>query len=98
MTVGIKKFEGCRSLRELAVFPLRYHHRNDEIRARLIARGKKFCGLHGMHHRRYDGAAELLSDNRNLSIDGEEDYFPLRSTLVCVAILFFLDVCLRRPA
>ncbi|KAK4207662.1 p-loop containing nucleoside triphosphate hydrolase [Rhypophila decipiens] len=82
MSVDIKKYEGCRSLQELAAFPLRYHDRNNEIRSRLIARGQKFCGLHGMHHRRYDGVAELLGDDRNVSMHGEDDYFPSRSTLV----------------
>jgi len=81
-SIRIKRFEGCRPLHGLPAFPLRFHPEASELRDRLIDRGKKFCGLHGMNYREYEGVAELLSDNRSLSLLGEEEYYPRRPTLV----------------
>jgi hypothetical protein len=78
----IRRYEGYRPVHELPIFPLRYHPRREDIRTRLVARGKKFCTLQGMHYQQYNGIAELLGDNRNLGCLGENDQFPLRSTLV----------------
>lgn len=79
---SIKSFEGLRQLRSLSMFPLKYHPEAAHIQARLLDRGKKFCSLHGSHYRQYNGVAELLGENRNLTILGEDDSFPTRSTMV----------------
>lgn len=80
--LSIKSFEGLRQLRSLPIFPLKYHPEASHIQARLLDRGKKFCSLHGSHYRQYNGVAELLGENRNLTILGEDDSFPTRSTMV----------------
>ena len=78
----IDHYDGRKELKNLRVVPLQYHPRKEEIKAKMIARGKKFVGLHGRHHRMYDGIAEVLGPERNSALCGEEDEFPLQSTLV----------------
>lgn len=78
----IKRFEGFREVHRISVFPLRFHERAAEVRDRLIRRGKEFCHLEGINYREYDGVAELLSDHRDLSILGDDDYFAIQSTMV----------------
>lgn len=53
----IEEFRGARSIDSLRVFPLAYHHKEEEMREKLIARGRKFGDLKGMHYRMYKGIA-----------------------------------------
>lgn len=83
----IKPYEGVRVLQDLPAVPLRYHPDREKLESYLIGRGKKFVGLVSLSHycyQQYDGVAELLGDNRNLTIAGEDDTFPLRSTQVSI--------------
>lgn len=78
----IRPYEGYKLLGDLPVIPLQYHQNKDSIKQEMIGRGKKFIGLHGIHHRMYNGIADALGGDRRTSLFGEEDEFPLRSTLV----------------
>ena len=78
----IHPYDGYKALQDLTVMPLQYYPKKEALRAVMIARGKKFVGLHKIHHRTYDGVAEILAPDRRSSLLGEEDEFPLQSTLV----------------
>lgn len=83
VVMRICSYEGVRALQELNVMPLQYHQDHEKLKTKLIARGKRYVGLKGQHYKESHGTAELLSDTRDLTLMGEDDYFPLRSTHVC---------------
>lgn len=78
----IYPYDNYKPFEELKVFPLRYHSNKEAIIEDMLARGRKFVSLHGVHHREYEGIAEALASSRRCSLLGEEDEFPLQSTLV----------------
>ena len=78
----IHRYEDYRSLNQLPVYPLQYSPQSAEIRREMIARGRKFVALTGVHHKSYHGVAKALAPFRNVSQVGEEDRFPLRITPV----------------
>jgi hypothetical protein len=78
----IRPYDGYKALADLNVVPLQYHPNKNSIIEKMVARGKKFIGLHGIHHRMYEGIAEALGSDRRVSLFGEVDEFPLQSTLV----------------
>ncbi|KAF8244243.1 P-loop containing nucleoside triphosphate hydrolase protein [Wilcoxina mikolae CBS 423.85] len=84
VTVGlyIRPYDGYKALADLNIVPLLYHPNKDSIIKKMVARGKKFISLHGIHHRMYEGIAEALGSDRRSSLLGEEDEFPLQSTLI----------------
>ncbi|XEV01770.1 hypothetical protein FSHL1_007057 [Fusarium sambucinum] len=49
----IKHFSGERSITDLAVFPLRFHDRKEEVMERLTERGNRYHSSHG--HKSYSG-------------------------------------------
>jgi hypothetical protein len=78
----IRHFEGYKALKELDVLPLRFHPDEKAIRKQLAFRGRRFAKLHGRHYRYYKGVATVLGKDRNITLFGEEDEFPLQSTWV----------------
>jgi len=69
-------------LDQLKIFPLEYHTNKEDLTASLVARGKKFVSLQGIHYKSYEGIAEALSPWRINTMFGEEDEFPLQSMMV----------------
>ncbi|EJU02297.1 P-loop containing nucleoside triphosphate hydrolase protein, partial [Dacryopinax primogenitus] len=57
MTIRIPLFKGSAKITSLAAYPMKFHTRQDELRAKLIARGKRWVQLEGMHHLAYDGVS-----------------------------------------
>ena len=53
----IDEFRGARRIDSLGVFPLAYHEDEEDVRERLIERGRKFGFLKGMHYKYYKGLA-----------------------------------------
>lgn len=53
----IDEFRGARRIDSLGVFPLAYHEDEEEVRKKLIERGRKFGSLKGMHYKFYKGLA-----------------------------------------
>lgn len=51
----IAGFQGAVKINSLSIFPFEYHPRMEEVRNTLIARGKKWEGLDGVHHKNYSG-------------------------------------------
>jgi hypothetical protein len=84
MCFSIYPYEGYVALDQLKIFPLEYHLRKEELAAKLVARGKKFVSLQGIHYHYYEGVADALSPWRLNTIFGEEDEFPLQSIAVRV--------------
>lgn len=78
----IRSYNGYKPLMESHIKPLKYHPDKDSIIERFVKRGKRFIGLHEVHHCEYNGTAEILADYRNVTENGEEDEFPLQATTV----------------
>ena len=78
----LRPYNGYKPLMDLIAKPLNYHPDKKSIIERMVQRGKKYTRLHGTHHREYDGTAEALAANRRVTIEGEEDEFPLQSMTV----------------
>ena len=78
----LRPYNGYKPLTDLIAKPLNYHPDKKSIIERMVQRGKKYTSLHGTHHREYDGTAEALAANRRVTIDGEEDEFPLQAMTV----------------
>ncbi|OAA34848.1 ATPase, AAA-type, core [Metarhizium rileyi] len=51
----IKPFDGTCLITKLDVVPVAYHESSQELRERLLVRGRRFCSLSGFHHKAYDG-------------------------------------------
>jgi hypothetical protein len=53
----LPEFFGSRPIDSLPVFPLAYHEDKETVNEKLVARGRKFGALSGMHYRFYKGLA-----------------------------------------
>jgi hypothetical protein len=51
----ISFFEGTKLITQLEVFPLQFHPNKEQVKEKLISRGKKFQKLRGYHFKAYDG-------------------------------------------
>jgi hypothetical protein len=58
--VKIIKYDGYRPLSQLEIFPLQYLPDKGRIAQDLLARGRKYVSLSGIHYKHYEGAAEML--------------------------------------
>jgi hypothetical protein len=61
MHADVPSFKGSRKISSLACYPIKYHKNVDELKARLVERGKKFVALKGMNYRFHKGIFRLLS-------------------------------------
>lgn len=57
MEVDVAAFKGARKITSLGCYPLKYHNDEAKLRKDLIARGKKFVALQGVHYRGHEGLA-----------------------------------------
>lgn len=57
MAAEVESFKGARKITSLGCYPLKYHREADEVRTKLIERGKKFVALRGMNYRFHKGMA-----------------------------------------
>ncbi|KAL2867177.1 ATP-binding protein [Aspergillus lucknowensis] len=55
MAAEVEAFKGARKITSLGCYPLKYHREADEVKAKLIERGKKFVALRGMNYRFHKG-------------------------------------------
>ena len=67
MTSIIMGFQGAIKIHQLRTFPLDYHPKKDEVRARLIERGRKWAAHDGIHHKHYNGIA-FLDETRRIFV------------------------------
>ena len=63
-TFEIAQYTGYSELRKLPIFPLEYHSDSDSVATITRARGRIFASLTGVHHRNYDGIAEVLASKQ----------------------------------
>jgi predicted Zn-dependent protease with MMP-like domain len=61
-STSIFTYDGYRSLCDLNIIPLRLHKDQLHIRESLLARGKRFLALLGVHHRNYRGTARFFKE------------------------------------
>jgi hypothetical protein len=78
----IYPYEGHIPFKNLRIFPLQYHPDKDHLMHEMKERGRKYVSLRDAVHQDYDGVAKCLSMFRMNSFVGEEDFFPLQSTMV----------------
>ncbi|KAH7106087.1 P-loop containing nucleoside triphosphate hydrolase protein [Auriculariales sp. MPI-PUGE-AT-0066] len=55
--IKIYRFNGTQKITSLRAFPMVYHPRKEEMRTKLIERGKRWRDLDGIHNRFYDSVA-----------------------------------------
>ncbi|OJJ41872.1 hypothetical protein ASPWEDRAFT_48338 [Aspergillus wentii DTO 134E9] len=65
MSADVEAFKGARKITSLACYPLKYHREADDVRVKLIERGKKFVSLRGMNYRFHKGMA-FFKKKRNV--------------------------------
>ncbi|KZT53091.1 P-loop containing nucleoside triphosphate hydrolase protein [Calocera cornea HHB12733] len=70
MTIRIPMFKGSAKITSLSAYPMKFHSRQDELRTKLIARGKRWVELEGMHHLAYDGVAFKFVQAKKARIKG----------------------------
>lgn len=54
-SVGLPYFEGTIKIHELRIYPLQYHPQSEKVKEILVARGRKWASLSGIHHMQYKG-------------------------------------------
>ncbi|KAI9705356.1 MAG: hypothetical protein M1820_005186 [Bogoriella megaspora] len=57
MEVNVESFKGPRKITSLLTYPLQYHKEPEEIKKKLVDRGKRFVALEGMNYRFHKGLA-----------------------------------------
>jgi hypothetical protein len=66
--LGIAKFRGVKRIDTLEAFPLEHHPSRIEMTKQLVACGRKFISLIGMHHRQYQGVAFYMKNERIIKV------------------------------
>lgn len=61
MHADVPSFKGSRKISSLACYPIKYHKNVEELKAKLIERGKKFVALKGMNYRFHKGKMYSIS-------------------------------------
>lgn len=57
--IYIRYFRGTIKIDTLDAYPIEFYHDEEALRESLIARGKKWVSLIGIHHKQFDGIAAL---------------------------------------
>lgn len=65
--IGIQPFSGTQSIQDLAIYPVSSHKALDDVRLKLLERGRKFVSLSGCHHRAYRGPMRLFGTPSSIS-------------------------------
>lgn len=68
-SMQIDQFEGAKKVHHLKCFPLSHHPDQDDIRTKLIQRGRRYVELLQPTYLEYTGAA--ITENREVVIEGE---------------------------
>ena len=68
MEVEIESFQGTRPITSLSCYPLKYHDKAEELKAKLIERGRKFTSLGGQHYKSHKGIGFLKKGRRILKV------------------------------
>ncbi|KAH8080729.1 P-loop containing nucleoside triphosphate hydrolase protein [Cristinia sonorae] len=63
--VIIPAFKGAVKINSLDAYPLKFHHAQSELKLKLLARGKKWVEMKGIHHMQYKGSAAWYTSMSN---------------------------------
>ncbi|KAM0328136.1 hypothetical protein ACHAQA_005542 [Verticillium albo-atrum] len=85
--VRLPYYDGEMNLADLRAVPLRLRLDEEEIRSELVSRGRKFVALQGRHHRQYRGIARTLGEDRDTTLFGVKEHFPLFRTWISGRIM-----------
>ncbi|KAI0922719.1 hypothetical protein AcV5_009616 [Taiwanofungus camphoratus] len=58
--IVLPSFKGTVKINSLDTYPLKYHPAHVELKKELLARGRKWISLRGIHHMNYKGTAALM--------------------------------------
>ena len=56
--------DGTVKIKDLNIYPLEYHPDSEGLRRKLLARGKKWASLRGVHHMQYESVASITTTER----------------------------------
>lgn len=76
--IYIRPYKNYKRIDELPIFPFEYHSNKEAISKALVARGRKFINLKGIHHQYYEGTVDSLSA---CTLWGEDE-FPIQAITV----------------
>ncbi|KAF8892879.1 P-loop containing nucleoside triphosphate hydrolase protein [Infundibulicybe gibba] len=62
----VKMFRGTVRIDTLDAYPIQYHPSEDILRKEVLARGKKWAGLTGVHHKQFNGIAGLKNSGNKV--------------------------------
>jgi hypothetical protein len=79
MYVHIKHYDGYRALRDLNIFPFRYHAESERIESEILTRGRYYLTLLGVHYRFYKGMMLQLSTDQD---DLSSTYVPTQERII----------------
>lgn len=68
VNVDIDQFRGARKIQGLACYPLSYRKDHEEMKAKLVERGKKFVSLRGMQYKAHNGFAFTKKKRQYLKV------------------------------
>ena len=85
--IKVSTFEDARPISKLNIYPLQYCKTADSVRQMMIVRGTKFRSLVGCHYRSYIGIARALGEKRDVDQWGQQDKFPIETTMVWASSL-----------
>ena len=57
----IYEFGGVRKINSLEAYPIQYHPNPEQLKARLLERGRKWVSFKGIHHMHYSGTAAITA-------------------------------------
>jgi hypothetical protein len=63
VSLKIQNFDGVVNITQLSLYPIKFHPNGDEVRANLIARGRRWIDWNGFHHVHYSGVACKRENN-----------------------------------
>jgi hypothetical protein len=66
--VDIDHFRGARKICSLACYPLHYRKDSEELKSKLIERGKKFVSLRGMQYKGHNGLAFVKKKRQYIKV------------------------------
>lgn len=69
MDLEIPYFKGTTKITSLPVYPMKFYPGVEELKTRLIERGKKWIKLEGVHHMYYDGTAFHYKEGKHIKMN-----------------------------
>jgi hypothetical protein len=65
----IPSFKGAAKISSLPVYPVKYYRGWDDLKKRIIERGRKWVALQGVHHRHYNATGYHWKDGKYIKLN-----------------------------